>query len=1043
MKIYQRLLYVGLGGTGLKIGAQLEQILRLEMCGADGRALLQHPPFSGSLSPFELPKFAQFVYADFDERERNGVRTASQRFTDEAAARNSSTFITRLTPSANSYSRVRESLQTACFPLVKDWLPPQVNEPRVSPLQDGAAQFPTVGRAALFETFLKDGRGVVDNPLQQAITRLATSGGDLMAYLGRDTQPRGCDVFVGFSVAGGTGAGLFYDFLHLISERIRQTFADEGPNSNVHIYPLVVLPSAFAGEEKVNYRAAQLNGSQALRELFSLIDDFNTGTERREIQYPGGAARTVRGSVDVQTAFLFNRPEALSIDDLHRSIVAFVRSLVGTEYQQGIGTDEGSFASSFINRAGERNRPAPDGIGHRPVSTALAAQLTIPSEDIAEILAARFVAQAAEQLATPKSTENNRDAMMSFISDAGLVKLQQRAPADALPALPSDMTGATELGTMLRQRRATAVQQIRSQRKRLEAEVPQLAENFSPERAIRSLAPMHDLLRLARVVGGDPRIDSDPINRTGFDGFVRRRMTPVPAPEDATAHNVKFQASEPPPVLTLKNKYGGMKKANQTETTVRETLAQQDAWYQWQTRQEWHTAWNKYRELWDPKVATLRDTLNAISAAFDRHSREEPKRFRESCTRLFSPRQGVVYFLPEGGSGNDLNMFYEGAVLSRLREKYQEPDLGALLNKMIRNDWVTAYQVGLTSPDKAVDVVLDRVREEIHSLLTARGEDRQPPLLPPLSELLAAAASGDPERLADPTVQRLRASLGALRPAGFEPAGTGQLHSQLFYPAAGQSDMTEGFLRNALDDHAADCTPIADANFLAVVLTREAIPATSVEEYRELLRLWADAIDMPNEDDKLAWRQRLRFDSRSVACNEEDRVELMLRLLNAMWDGSIDVLEGTMADPVEIAIRQAESPDAPPIVLRLKAYGTLSRWSNVLRSYERYAIQAGSAVTQRCAQLTKRTTPVGVSDEPAPPSDLYRAFRSIVVEQQRLAQHNYQSVADAAKPVAQQALDFWVDIVPQALEREFVGGGGPRGRNHLTLYSSFEPAPLT
>jgi len=47
------------------------------------------------------------------------------------------------------------------------------------------------------------------------------------------------DVFVAFSVAGGTGAGIFYDYLHFISD----VFDQKGLEAK--IYPLVVMPSAF------------------------------------------------------------------------------------------------------------------------------------------------------------------------------------------------------------------------------------------------------------------------------------------------------------------------------------------------------------------------------------------------------------------------------------------------------------------------------------------------------------------------------------------------------------------------------------------------------------------------------------------------------------------------------------------------------------------------------------------------------------------------------------------------------------------------------
>lgn len=510
-------------------------------------------------------------------------------------------------------------------------------------------------------------------------------------------------------------------------------------------------------------------------------------------------------------------------------------------------------------------------------------------------------------------------------------------------------------------------------------------------------------------------------------------MEPLRPPADSG-----FQPNEPPPIPELRDTFAGMRKVPQSDPRVTAALKEQADWYQWRTRAEWHTAWGKYRAFWESKVNVVRETLNDIVDAFERHAQAEPEAFREACNQLYNARQGVVYFLPEGGDSGDLNLFYETSVLPRLREKHGEAEVGAILNKIVQDAWVDAYQEGQRAPDHAVEAILLRVRAEIHALLTTSSGDRQPPLLPPLSELLVAAAGGG-EGANDPLVQRFRAGISALRPAGFEPAGSAALQVQIFYPAAGPSNAIEGFLRNALDEsQSARCTQIADSNFLAVVLTREAIPSTEIEEYRELLRIWADAIDNPRLENRLPWRQRLGFDSRWVVLTEEDRIRVMLRILNAMWDGSVQILAGTPESPERLIINQYDSPEAPPIDLDLRAYGSLSRWSNVLRAYERYAIQSGGAVTQRCAQLMKRMTPAGVADEPAAPSSVYRTFRSIVEVQQRLAEDNYASVAEAAKPVADQAREFWTKIVPAALAEEFIDGGGPRGRNHETLYASFE-----
>ena len=44
LEINQRLLYVGLGGTGINSAIELESMLRKEMCGPDGNALMKKHP---------------------------------------------------------------------------------------------------------------------------------------------------------------------------------------------------------------------------------------------------------------------------------------------------------------------------------------------------------------------------------------------------------------------------------------------------------------------------------------------------------------------------------------------------------------------------------------------------------------------------------------------------------------------------------------------------------------------------------------------------------------------------------------------------------------------------------------------------------------------------------------------------------------------------------------------------------------------------------------------------------------------------------------
>ena len=71
-----------------------------------------------------------------------------------------------------------------------------------------------------------------------------------------------------FSVAGGTGCGIFYDYLYLIGYELAKT------QLKVKIYPLVLMPSAF-DKGLGGGRAAELNAGRALLDLFRLVDQQN------------------------------------------------------------------------------------------------------------------------------------------------------------------------------------------------------------------------------------------------------------------------------------------------------------------------------------------------------------------------------------------------------------------------------------------------------------------------------------------------------------------------------------------------------------------------------------------------------------------------------------------------------------------------------------------------------------------------------------------------------------------------------------------------
>ena len=53
--------------------------------------------------------------------------------------------------------------------------------------------------------------------------------------------------YVGFSVAGGTGTGIFYDVIHIMENRLNIL-----DNVEIKIFPLALMPSAFIENWKPN-----------------------------------------------------------------------------------------------------------------------------------------------------------------------------------------------------------------------------------------------------------------------------------------------------------------------------------------------------------------------------------------------------------------------------------------------------------------------------------------------------------------------------------------------------------------------------------------------------------------------------------------------------------------------------------------------------------------------------------------------------------------------------------------------------------------------
>jgi hypothetical protein len=1028
-RLSRPMLFLGLGGTGCQIGVELERRLRDELCGPDGTDLRTTLPDS-ALLPFQLPPFLQFVYADLNQTElsraRNRVVPTEEHL---IAATQTDHFIEKLVPRYRTYPETARNLRANAPDETKAWLPPADGEPRVSPLVLGSGQLPTVGRAALFETF-RSGLDGVRQPLREAIGRIAKSGGELAALGSRLEQ--NCEVFVAFSVAGGTGAGIFYDFIHLVGD----AFAREG--FTAQIYPLVLMPSAF-DEGQGGGRRAALNAGRSLLDLFRLVDDQNARgaattlvgkpAPRISVRYPGIGEVTLPPTT-VQTAFLFSRTAAADREDLHRSVVSFILSLIGANLpneQENAHADQlyVSFAEQFINQGVDRQVTAYTGIGNQGVSTSLVATLTRPVDDLADIISSRLLARAVDEMATPpRNAEDNQALIQRFCTACGLDRLlAAELELFREPTLPP--RGTTGLEQALLARAGAMSSSLTTLEKRLRVVVPQLARDFDYRRGLAESLSSLDAFRLGRVVLGYPW-PAEPDDQAGFIGLLAS-LRNVPSPPTGVT-------ADPPGAEELKRRLPYLRQLQRESPEVQRTLALQDAWYAWRSQAIWHAAWAEQEPVWDRKVSALRAEVNNLVEAFTALARTEPQSFAQRTADLYRPRGGVSFLLPPQ---DDLDAFYRAVThwfVARpdlgLRPMSGEAEIASAL--LGGEGWRHAYQLAIDRGpehgfDEAVLYVRNQIKQEVKRLFISRSGQQS--LLPRLGDLLARAAGSPGPAVTDKDLASFRRQIAGLVPAGFSPQGSGDLRVLVTYPQGATDPQIESYIRSQLnlprDSNAQVQFRATDTESVVVVMLRTSMSINEVGELREVLRQMTDALHDDQPQDFLAWRQRLSYDDGWLVTTEQDRVHIMQRLLSAMWNDQVKVVgDPRSPDSIEISL-----PGDRPLSmqLRLEPYGRASSWASLLRSYEESTLVDGSQIRQDFCRKLMTTVPNSLRDPFKEPSELYKWFiDTLAPSQVDLLRAMMQTETTMTKGWVRQLRDFWATTIPEANKQSFHGfqGGG-------------------
>ncbi len=1036
MRFYQRMLFVGLGGTGLKVGAELYRRLREDLCGPDGRRLLQYIP---ELAPNQVPEALQFVFADLDERDR-------ERYSSEIPRQNL-TKITQLAPYHRSYSEAAESLRISAADSTKSWLPSRGREPRVSPLANGAAAFPTAARAALFSVISRaaaEGRSyeLLTDPLREPLSRLAKAAGQLSLMAGKQRVADGCDVFVAFSVAGGTGCGLFYDFLHYIHE----AFDAHAPDTPFQIYPLVVMPSAFR-EEEVNPRFAKLNAARALLDLFRLIDHqnahFSADEKKFKITYPGGGQPLYIKPGTIQTAHLFRRPDAIEPEDLYRSIVELLLSMIST--QADSESDDGgieppmSFAQQFLNNAGMRMQEARSGIGRRGVATGLVAALTLPQDQIAEVFADRLLGRAVEQLAVPSPGERNLELRQMFTVAAGLAPLAERPaldPRGLVTRFDTNLKGAGDISRELSDRMERMAQHLGRLPDQLDDQVSRIAQFDYRAGLDALLQQVPDPFRVERVIYGHQNLE-DKNDRDGFLGLLNRWAKSEPAPEGLSEQR--------PRVPVLRNTVGVVPLRTNNKAVL-DAVVLQDQWYQWRIDDAWSAAWQKQSPDWRRTIEQLKAKLGDILNTLRAHQRDSEQAFKDRCAALSRERHAIRYLLPTVQGQKNLDLYYTRHFLPALRREdsagqREKDDLNRIVGE--QNGWVPAFRRAYEQDgSEALSFVRQRLKEAARTALgeTEPGLGRPAPL-PQLGELLAAQAAGQTGSLLD----QLRQDVINLMPSGFIPDGEGELEVLVSFPSSTADALVEEYLKEtlvlqlAVRERARFTRNSSES--LVVVLRRSQMSVDEVKELREAVEIWMQSSRDERPGDFRNWRQRLGFQEDYTLSERHDREVIIQALLSVLWDGdgAIDI-EGPLHSPSLISIRPNRNEDAKTLDLRLTPFGEASSWGSLINEYERHILTDNVLERELCRQLIGYKPEGLTTGQLKPPSAVYRTFMAL----QASEPDELSRLAATKRGLAQKRIlryqRFWSQEVPAAMEREFPEGAFYM--NHAELLLEY-PMPPT
>jgi len=1049
MGITQRTIYIGVGGTGLKIGEHLERAMRREICGVDGDNLRRVGGAFAGFSTFEIPAFFQSVYADFAASELESLRG---RLAVSQVADRTSSFAKNLIPAVASSTAASRYLRTNHSNSTSSWLPAEDGgEPQIAPLSAGAGQFPTVGRVSLFHSLATAGfASVIGGQLQGAISKIVGSMGQLNALAAGNATDQ-VVVYVGFSVSGGTGCGIAYDIIHLVGSQLSEHFG-----SNFRIIPMVVLPSAFDMLNEGKQIAAKLNAARALADLQRLVDHQLTeaDVESFTVSYPGiGPVHLAAGTIP--GIFVFDKSVGITQTDLLKSIAENILSQVSsTNGDDGGFGNVQSWIESAVNDVPKRREPHGSGVGLKPFVPSMSLSLSTPVEVVSNLLALRLIQDGLRDLTAQANVvnENNQSLIELFLNQVGpeiegVIK-GRRPPNVNLQLAPGSGKSLVD----------GATGQYYNQARNVATSVP----NFAKQQLGGALSPSWSAgveavlgaaagsgLKVIRVINGDGAID-EKYSRGGALNYLVELSSdaekPIPAAFKCDFLPLKPSTSDP---------------------KVLEWRKSIDAWLDAAVVQAWRAEWRRQSGAWKPSIDAFRAQMARVKSRMESLQAETAGEYSQLITQLEQPATCVADFLPFPSANISAAVEEMSTKLrTRIAAKLglESPSAGQLFDRIIASSgdgWRSVWLDYLESNDvEALTLRLRKVLTQAVREALVDSEAIDGPILPMLGELLRRAANGDTSSV----VQALNVALNNLMPTGVFPARKGGDPMVLVsYPGL-QDAKVEEYLRKILGT-CADLVSLAPSlvdttgtdargvTFAPTGTQGECLTITAsvvgqglldVAESLECQRVWRRALNgelhaaIDGAGAYLSWRQRLSPSDLARLTSRLDRIRILQAVIGGLWSGSVTARFDVSADLRRPSLLEFRQPDAAgaaalaavDLSLRLNALDGLSTWPSIFMAWEQAALDAQQISYETMRRLLGPITPNGwvpnVGELPDPGSEIDFLMNQCDEELQLVADTERSfgpSIPSGIRIELQNHYQFWGDILPAAIENKVHDGG--------------------